>query len=92
MSPMIYIFFWEKRPFQNIVGKGENAGNQHFPLFPQFFSTLSRTEIIIFVTFILSFANALNLDKVTFFVVWEWAKHILLSNNLQYVTKHNRNQ
>ena len=23
------------RPFQNIVGKGENAGNQHFLLFPQ---------------------------------------------------------
>ena len=23
------------RPFENIVGKGENAGNQHFLLFPQ---------------------------------------------------------
>ena len=23
--------------FENIVGKGENAGNQHFPLFPQCF-------------------------------------------------------
>ena len=28
---------WEKKPFENIVGKGENAGNQHFLLFPQCF-------------------------------------------------------
>ena len=27
----------EKEAFENIVGKGENAGNQHFLLFPQFF-------------------------------------------------------
>ena len=25
----------KKNPFENIVGKGENAGNQHFLLFPQ---------------------------------------------------------
>ena len=25
----------EKKPFENIVGKGENAGNQHFVLPPQ---------------------------------------------------------
>ena len=24
-------------PFENIVGKGENAGNPHFLLFPQYF-------------------------------------------------------
>ena len=27
----------EKNPFENIVGKGENADNQHFLLFPQHF-------------------------------------------------------
>ena len=27
----------DKIMFQNIVGNGENAGNQHFPLFPQCF-------------------------------------------------------
>ena len=27
----------EKRAFENIVGKGENAGNQHFLLFPHCF-------------------------------------------------------
>ena len=26
-----------KRPFENIEGKGENAGNQHFLLYPQCF-------------------------------------------------------
>ena len=25
-----------EKPFENIVGKGENAGNQHFLLFPQY--------------------------------------------------------
>ena len=25
------------KPLKKIVGKGENAGNQHFLLFPQFF-------------------------------------------------------
>ena len=28
---------WERELFKNIVGKGENAGNQHFLLFPQCF-------------------------------------------------------
>ena len=36
------------------------------------FSTLSKTEIIIFVTFNLSSANAFNLGLVQNFVVWEW--------------------
>ena len=27
----------KKKPFENIVGKGENAGNQHFLLFLQCF-------------------------------------------------------
>ena len=34
--------------------------------FPTMFSTLSKTEIIIYVTFILSSANAFNLDLVIF--------------------------
>ena len=30
----------KKKPFENIVRKGENAGNQHFLIFPQcFFAT-----------------------------------------------------
>ena len=32
----------ERNHFENIVGKGENAGNQHFLLFPQCFLYLPR--------------------------------------------------
>ena len=34
----------EKKPFENIVGKGENAGHQHFLLFPQFFAALAKGQ------------------------------------------------
>ena len=33
-----------KRAFENIVGKGENAGNQHFLLFPQCFLPYHRPK------------------------------------------------
>ena len=33
---------WEKKPFENIVGKGQNAGHQHFLLFPQCFQPYQR--------------------------------------------------
>ena len=32
----------KKKYFENIVGKGENAGNQHFLLFPQCFLPTER--------------------------------------------------
>ena len=32
----------KKQPFENTVGKGENAGTQHFLLFPQCFLTFQR--------------------------------------------------
>ena len=35
----LYHKILKKKPFENIVGKGENAGNQHFLLFPQCFLT-----------------------------------------------------
>ena len=40
----------QKKAFENIVGKGENAGDQHFLLFPQCFS-LSEMEIVILILF-----------------------------------------
>ena len=49
-----------KKPCENIVGKGA------FSSFPTMFSTLSKTKINILVTFILSSANAFNLDWSTF--------------------------
>ena len=51
----------KKKAFENTVGKGENAGDQHFLLFPQCFILLTKGEIIILVMFNLSSANALNL-------------------------------
>ena len=35
MSPIMMISIFDK--VENIVGKGENAGYQHFLLFPQWF-------------------------------------------------------
>ena len=52
-----------KKPLENVVERGENAGNQHFLLFLQFFSTLSKTNFTISALLKLLSANALNLDK-----------------------------
>ena len=35
-----------KKAFESIVGKGENAGNQHFLLFPQCFLPASKRIFI----------------------------------------------
>ena len=48
------------RRVENIVGKGENAGNQHFLIFPVF-SVLSKREIITLAKFYLPYESALNL-------------------------------
>ena len=32
-----FVHPWKSKVFENILGKGENAGNQHFLLFPQCF-------------------------------------------------------
>ena len=37
----------DKQPFENIVGKGANAGNQHFLLFPHHFH-LYQEQILLF--------------------------------------------
>ena len=63
-------------PFENIVGKKENCFYKQFLLFPTMFSTLSKTEIIIFVTFNLSFASGFNLV---------WFKILLCGNGLSNV-------
>ena len=51
-------YLW-KRTLENTVGKGENAGNQHFLLFPQCFLLYQRA-IVILATFNLLSANAFN--------------------------------
>ena len=53
----------KKKPFVNIVGKGENAGNQHFLLVPTMFSTHPKNNFCFEVPLILSSENALNLKR-----------------------------
>ena len=48
-------------PFENIEGKGENAGYQHFLLFVSMFQPYQRQKSS--NTFILSPADAFNLDQ-----------------------------
>ena len=58
------------------------------------FSTLSKTEIIIYVAFTLSSANALNLDKVKFLssgnglTVYDTDKFEVSSNSKRNDAKH----
>ena len=52
-----------KRPFEKIVGKGENAGNQHFLHFPPCFVPIPKQILSFSIAFDLSFANAFNLDQ-----------------------------
>ena len=49
--------------FENIVGKGENAGLPAFSPYPTITSTLSDTETLILQAFNLLSANALNLAQ-----------------------------
>ena len=52
-----------ERPFENTVGKGENAGNQHSLPTPTMFPCL-------FQIFSLSSANTFNFTRIQNFVVW----------------------
>ena len=47
--------------FENIVGKGENAGNQHFLLFPQYFLSFPHQTFNFYVGF-----TPRNLDHILF--------------------------
>ena len=58
-----------KKPFENIVGKEENAGNQHFLLFPQCFLQYQRQKAILN----LKYALCLSFDILIFFV-WQGVK------------------
>ena len=62
--------FWGKSPFENIVEKGENAGNQHFLLFPQSFLPNQRESASLQSQWIcrlpmLSILTRLNLKGIT---------------------------
>ena len=61
-------FIDPKEGFGKLCRKGENAGNQHFLLFPVF-STLSKRETVILAKFNLSSASAYNffMSKILMF-------------------------
>ena len=52
-----------KKPNENIVGTGENAGNQHFLFFPQCFLPFSKSNFNFLYTFIESSANPFNSNQ-----------------------------
>ena len=60
---------------KNTVEKGENAGNQHFLLFPQCFLLLSKRGMLILATFILLSANAFNLVTSNFLLYGKGLTH-----------------
>ena len=49
--------------FENSLGKGENAGSQHFLLFSIVFSTFPKTKLTLSVRAILLSANALSSNQ-----------------------------
>ena len=51
-----------KKPFEHIVGKGENADNQHFLLFQQCFLPYQRKNALL-AALRLSSASTFNLDR-----------------------------
>ena len=50
-----------KKALENTVGNGENAGNQHFLLFPQCFLLYQREQLSFLAVFNFSYANGFNL-------------------------------
>ena len=59
-----------KKSFENIVGKGENAGNQHFLLFPQCFLPCQNTKNIFFTNILFVNGNCFEFGQVQTIVVW----------------------
>ena len=67
-----------------MVEKGENAGNQHFLPFPTMFSTLSKTEVIIIMSYIyFVVCKSVQFGQVQNFVMWLkiYVKHLKVVMN-----------
>ena len=56
-----------KKPLENTVGKGENADKQHFLLLLQCFLPFPTKLQFFLLTFILSSANAFDLEQSKIF-------------------------
>ena len=67
----------ERKPFENIVGKGENADNQHFLVFQQCYLPFPKQISIFWSHLFLLSANAFNLDLSKFLSFGKGLIHIL---------------
>ena len=66
-------------PFENIVGKGENAGNQHFLLFPQGFPFLPYPNIFpIFQQHLLRLLQMFSFSTGLKFYAWYRVYHFII--------------
>ena len=68
--------------FENILGKGKNAGNQHFLLFPKYFLPIP-TRISVF-ELPLSSANAFNLDECKILSFGKGKKKKIVDNSVPF--------
>ena len=57
-----FLATFNKKAFENIVGQGENAGNQHFLLFPQCF-LLDKFHVITITSYKLPSTDTFHLNK-----------------------------
>ena len=65
-----------KKPFKKIVGKGKDAGNQHFPISHIFYPFQSKFQ---FLSHILSSANASNFNQAKIMSI---CKELTLSHTI----------
>ena len=59
-----------KKAFENIVGKGEYAGNQHFLLFPTMFSTLPKLDFGFLKPIYFAICRCFQFGQLRNFVSW----------------------
>ena len=75
-----------KKPFENIVEKGENAGNQHFLLFSQCFLPIPKTICFLsYIYFVVckcseSFNKGLAIQQILY-----WSKYKSFTGDSLYV-------
>ena len=73
-----------QKPFENKLEKGDIAYTSNFP-FPTLFSNLSKTKIIIFVTFNLMSAKCFQFGLAQSFVLWVWVNPFLHIDSFQHI-------
>ena len=63
VNPFLVFMALIKHAFENIVGKGENAGNRHFLHLPQCFLPFPKQISIFWIRLFCRLQNALNWDR-----------------------------